>query len=257
LHANVYVGVGLVGWFAVLACIELLCARRAGRTERGNDGRLLTNFGLAVLLLATGAAFPLARLGASATAQSWAIGLGPRLELSWLAIFILLLVVDSLAVYWVHRLVHRVPLFWRVHRVHHADESVDVSTSLRNHPLEMVLSIPSSAAVILIVGASPTMVVASQTINLAATIWQHADIQLPQRLERALTWLIVTPAMHRLHHNPERRLHDSNYGELITLWDRLFGSFNAPQGRTRVGLDDQVASPDRLLQQIWSPVYAA
>jgi sterol desaturase/sphingolipid hydroxylase (fatty acid hydroxylase superfamily) len=257
LHAKAFVGLGLIGWFAVLACVELYCASRAHRLERGNDQRLLTNFGFAVLILATGAAFPLARLGASATAQSWSLGIGARLELPWLALFAILLLADSLAAYWVHRLVHRTPLFWRVHRVHHADDSVDVSTSLRNHPLELLLTVPGSAAAVLIVGASAPIVVAVQTIGLAAAIWQHADIELPPRVDRALAWVIVTPGIHRLHHNPERRLHDSNYGGVLTLWDRLFGTFNPARGRGRVGLDNQVASPDRLLQQIWSPVYAA
>jgi len=164
VHANVVVGLGLIGWFAVLAGVELYCARRGRRAERGSDERLLTNFGFAILVLATAVAFPVARLAASATAQSWSIGIGRRLELPWFEVLALLLLVDSLAVYWIHRLIHRTPLFWRVHRVHHADRMVDVSTSLRNHPLELLLSIPSSAAVVLMVGASAPIVVAAQTI---------------------------------------------------------------------------------------------
>ena len=257
MHASAFVGLGLIGWFGVLACLELYCARRAHRLERGNDQRLLTNFGFAVLILGTGAAFPLAKLAASATAQSWGIGVAPRLDLPWFAVFALLLLMDGLAAYWIHRLLYASSVLWRVHRVHHADDNVDVSTSLRNHPLELLLTIPGSAAAILIVGASAPIVVAVQTIGLAATIWQHADIELPPRLDCALAWIIVTPAIHRLHHNPERRLHDSNYGGVLTLWDRLFGTFNPARARGRVGLDAQVAPPDRLLQQIWSPVYGA
>jgi sterol desaturase/sphingolipid hydroxylase (fatty acid hydroxylase superfamily) len=89
------------------------------------------------------------------------------------------------------------------------------------------------------------------------TISRHADVDLPPRLDRALAWMIVTPRVHRLHHNPEREHHDSNYGELLTLWDQLFGTYDRTEGRRPVGLDGQVAAPDRLLEQIWSPVYSA
>jgi sterol desaturase/sphingolipid hydroxylase (fatty acid hydroxylase superfamily) len=152
---------------------------------------------------------------------------------------------------------HRTPLLWRLHRVHHADNAVDLSTSYRNHPLELLITLPVSAAVVLIVGIPQSIVVITQTLLVGVTLWQHADIALPRRLDRALSWVIVTPRLHRLHHNPERATHDSNYGELLTLWDRLFGTFNRTAGRCEVGLDDQVARPDRLLQQIWSPVYGS
>ncbi|MEP6982573.1 MAG: sterol desaturase family protein [Sphingomicrobium sp.] len=108
---------------------------------------------------------------------------------------------------------------------------------------------------ILAIGAPPTGVIAAQTIMVAASIWQHADIELP-RLERILAPVLITPSIHRLHHSPERRVHDSNYGDLITLWDRLFGTFRPSKDRGRVGLDGQVARSDGLLEQIWSPVYA-
>ncbi len=257
LVENVFLGLGLIGWFALLAAAELYCARRSLRAEHNSDRRLITNFGLSVLVLAASALYPVARIGSSAAVQSLGIGIAPRLGLSWPAVLIILLLVDSLAIYWTHRIMHLTPLFWRVHRVHHADRSVDVSTSLRNHPLELLLAIPTSAAVILIVGAPVSAVIAVQTIGLAATIWQHADIDLPPGIDRALSIVLVTPSVHRIHHNPERRLHDSNYGELITIWDRLFGTFNPSGERGRVGLDGQVANADGLFEQIWSPVYAA
>jgi sterol desaturase/sphingolipid hydroxylase (fatty acid hydroxylase superfamily) len=165
--------------------------------------------------------------------------------------------IDSFAVYWVHRLMHVAPLLWRAHRVHHTDSLVDVSTSLRNHPLELIVVLPASAAVILVVGAPPSVVIVAQTISMAATIWQHADIAVPASLDRMLSLIIVTPRLHRLHHSPDRRLHDRNYGELITLWDRIFGTFSQHGGRLRVGLDGQAVPADGLLAQLWSPRFAA
>lgn len=247
----------LAGWFGVLALAELVSAHRTPRGEGNGDSRLVTNFGLGVLIFLSASLVPLSKIGSSALAQSLGTGVAPHLAMSWLAVLSALLIADSFAVYWTHRLMHRVPLFWRLHRVHHVDTAVDVSTSLRNHPLELLVTIPAGAAVVLIVGAPPSVVVVAQTVALAAAMWQHADIDLPPRLDRALSRLIVTPSVHRLHHSPDRHLHDGNYGDLISLWDRLFDTFNASEGRGRVGLDRQIARPDRLLQQIWSPIYAA
>lgn len=257
MHTGVFIGLALVGWFALLAGVEMYCARRSSRPERSSDQRLITNFAFGAVTFAVAVVLPISRLTASAAAQSLGSGVAPRLALSWPATLALLLLVDSLAVYLLHRLMHRTPLLWRIHRVHHADQSVDLSTTFRNHPLELTASLPMAAAVVLVVGAPASVIMAAQTISFAMTIWQHADIDLPPRLDRALAWVIVTPRVHRLHHNPERQHHDSNYGELMTLWDRLFGTYDATEGRHPVGLDGQIAAPDRLLQQIWSPVYGA
>ena len=152
---------------------------------------------------------------------------------------------------------HRSALLWRVHRVHHADSAVDISTSLRKHPVELLVTLPASALVIVAIGAPVSAVVSVQAIVLAATIWQHADIRLSAPIDRVLGLLIVTPRLHRLHHNPVRIVHDSNFGELFTVWDRLFGTLSVLDGRGRVGLDDQSARADDLLEQIWSPLRPA
>lgn len=250
-------GLVLVGWFFLLALAELLWRPEGAQRAVSSDRRLVTNFGLAILILSTSALFPLAGIASSVFAQRFDMGLARHVALPWIAIFTLLLIGDSFVAYWTHRLMHRAPLLWRVHRVHHADELVDISTSLRNHPLEMLVTLPTSAFVILAVGAPVSAVAILQTLLVGSAIWQHADIALPQRIDRALSIVFVTQRVHRMHHSPERAKHDSNYGELLIVWDRLFGSFTSGRRRERVGLDDQVARPDRLIQQIWSPVYNA
>jgi sterol desaturase/sphingolipid hydroxylase (fatty acid hydroxylase superfamily) len=185
------------------------------------------------------------------------VGIAYHVRLPWIAVFAATLLAQTFALYWAHRLMHAWPLFWRVHRVHHADTALDVSTSLRNHPLELLLTIPASALAVVVVGSPVSVVAAVQSLIVAGTILEHADIALPARLDRALAFLIVTPRIHRLHHNPERRTHDSNYGNFITLWDRLFGTLNLSPGRHAVGLAHQPARPDRLLEQICSPIQAA
>ena len=255
LRIAVILNLALVAWFFLLALAELYAARRRPGAELAGDGRLITNFGLGVLVLVSNGLLPMVKVGSSFLSE-WA-GAGLAVRYAWPALLAVgvLLLADSLATYWTHRAMHAVPWLWRIHRVHHSDAAVDVSTSLRNHPLELVMTIPVSVAVIVIVGAPPTAVLVAQTIMVAASIWQHADIALP-RAERALGPLLITPSIHRLHHSPERRLHDSNYGELITLWDRMFGTFSRPRARGAVGLENQIAPSDRLLAQLWSPIYA-
>jgi sterol desaturase/sphingolipid hydroxylase (fatty acid hydroxylase superfamily) len=248
-----YQGLALLGWVILLASLEVWSGTGS---EGASDRRLLTNFSLTLLVLGAGALFPIARLAASTAAQSLNIGLLRSAHWPWTALFAVALLAETFAAYWAHRITHKTPLLWRLHRVHHADNAVDISTSFRNHPLELIITLPVSAAVVLILGTPASVVVATQTLFMGVTLWQHADIALPLHIDRALGWIIVTPRLHRLHHNPTRITNDSNYGELLTLWDRLFGTFNRMEGRRPVGLEGQVASPDRLLQQIWSPVYS-
>jgi len=250
-----YQGLILLGWVILLAFFEAWSGH--GRREGASDRRLLTNISLTLLVLGAGALFPIARLAASTAAQLLNSGFLRSVHWPWLLLFAVALLAETFAAYWAHRITHKTPLLWRLHRVHHADNAVDLSTSFRNHPLELLITLPVSAAVVLILGTPQSVVVATQTLLVGVTLWQHADITLPPRLDCALGLIVVTPQLHRLHHNPARTTHDSNYGELLTLWDRLFGSFNGTEGRRQVGLEGQLALPDRLLQQIWSPVYGA
>ena len=245
----------LVGWFVLLAVVETIFTRRDAVREPGGDARLVTNFGLTAIAIFVGSLLPVANVGSSVLAERLGIGLTEHAEIPFAAVIALTLLGQTFAGYWVHRLMHVSPLFWRMHRVHHADTSVDVSTSLRNHPLEMLIALPASAAMILLIGAPPSAVIATQTIFTATTIWQHADIRLPRWLDRALGVAIFTPRLHRLHHSPERSVHDSNYGACFILWDWLFGTLNRTEGHGRVGLRDEPIRPHNLFQQICAPLY--
>jgi sterol desaturase/sphingolipid hydroxylase (fatty acid hydroxylase superfamily) len=257
LNRDAVIGLALLGWFAVLAIAEVFCADTGESRTGTNDSRLVTNFGLTILVLLAGTVAPFANVGASTLGARLNIGFAQELLLPWAVLFALMLLAQTFVAYWLHRLMHRTPLLWRVHRVHHADSSVDVSTSLRSHPLELLLTLPASALVILLVGAPVSVVLGVQALLTGSAIWQHADIRLPARIERALSYAIFTPRLHRLHHNPQRPVHDSNYGELLILWDWLFGTLNRSEGRRPVGLERQAGRPDHLLDQIVSPLYAA
>ena len=257
MRLSVILDVGLLAWFILLAGTEFVVARRRRTAVAVGDSRLVTNFALGAVILFANSLVPIAKVGSSLVGQWAGAGLAVQFAWPWTLSFGALLIADSLLGYWTHRAMHAIPLFWRVHRVHHSDDSVDISTSFRNHPLELLITIPTSAVVVLAIGAPVSVVVTAQTIMFAASVFHHADIELPMSIERKLALVLVTPRVHRLHHNPERRVHDSNYGDLVTLWDRLFGSFTRPGPRGPVGLDRQVARPDGLLQQIWSPLYSA
>ena len=244
----------LVVLFMLLAWAEVGMASARRPQATSGDARLATNFGLAILILTVLNLLPAAKIAASFVAQDQFAGL--TAEWPWLLALIAFVLADSFAGYWLHRLLHSVSALWRIHRIHHADRAVDISTSLRNHPLELLVALPVSALVIVVIGAPPSAVIVSQTIMVAAALFQHADLELCW-LERILGPWLVTPATHRLHHSPDRATHDGNYGDFITLWDRLFGTFSRSEGRGRVGLEGQVARADHLLEQILSPVYDA
>ena len=254
---NSFVIFGLIGWFVLLAAAEGIWAPAKDRLDPSSDQRLVTNFSLTAVALVLGSFVPLANLGASWVSSEFGLGLGSRVPLPWFATFALLLLSMTFVAYWVHRAMHRAPLLWRVHRVHHADSAVDVSTSLRNHPLELAVSLPASAVVILLLGPPVSAVVAVQTAIFAATLWQHAAVALPKSVDRALARVLVTPRVHRIHHHPERGMHDSNYGEILIVWDLLFGTFNREERRGPIGLEGQGARANVLIDQICSPLRAA
>jgi sterol desaturase/sphingolipid hydroxylase (fatty acid hydroxylase superfamily) len=253
LTRDTLISLALVGWFVALAIAESVWTRSHHSHESSSDSRLFTNFGLTALVLLGSSLLPLANVGSALAGAGF--GLAYHLRSPWIATFALTLIAQTFAAYWLHRWMHSWPLLWRVHRVHHADAVVDVSTSLRNHPLELLLTIPASALVILVLGTPVSVVAAVQGCLVAAAIWEHADIALPRRLDRALALVLVTPRLHRLHHSPARQYHDSNYGNLIILWDRLFGTINDSVEEQEVGLARQRADPNRLLDQICSPLH--
>ena len=144
----------------------------------------------------------------------------------WLASLIAFFLLD-LAIYLQHRLFHEVPVLWRLHRVHHADLDVDVTTGARFHPLEILLSLGIKFLIIVIVGAPPMAVLAFEIGLNATSMFNHSNVWIASSVERVLRWLVVTPDMHRVHHSMVRRETDSNFGFNFPWWDRLFSTYRA------------------------------
>lgn len=237
--------------FAVLAVAEMIW--RARSTD-DSGRRMATNFLLGAVNIAIAAVLPVSVVAAAAFAEARGIGLFNRIALPAAAAFPVALIARTLAAYWVHRLVHRQALLWRFHRVHHADREVDLSTALRNHPGELIVMIAIVGSVTLALGLPGWAVAATEAVIVAANLWSHANLRLPPAIERVISLVLVTPGFHLVHHSTDRAECDSNYGELLTLWDRLFGTFHPPHPVARIGLGNASdARADHLLRQLASP----
>ena len=176
---------------------------------------------------------------------------------SWLAVTLTLLALD-LMIYGQHRLMHRVGWLWRLHRVHHSDLALDVSSGVRFHPLEILFSMGLKIAAVLLLGAAPAAVLAFEILLNGFAMFTHANLALPSRLDRALRWWVITPDMHRIHHSVERDEQDTNFGFNVSWWDRLFRSYRAaprqPQATLPLGLDQFRDSRDQRFDQLlWQP----
>jgi len=217
-----------LGVLLLMALVEVLWPKRELEVAKG--GRWVTNLGigtLGALLLRLMAmlAVPIAAVAAAFYAERNGIGLLNQVALpGWLELVIALLVLD-LAIWAQHLVSHKVPIFWRLHQVHHADRDIDVTTAIRFHPIEIGLSMLWKIVVVLMIGASPLAVFLFEVILNACAMFNHANIALPLWLDGYLRLLVVTPDMHRVHHSVLRREHDSNYGFNLSVWDRLFRTY--------------------------------
>lgn len=257
MNRDVLLSIALLAWFVALAIAEVAAGRDSRPSTTNADARFITNFGFTGILLMSGVIVPVFNTAVAASTEGLQTGLANQVPMPWLALLVVTLLVQTFAGYWSHRWLHSWSLLWRIHRVHHADSAVDVSTSLRNHPFELVVALPVSVIVTLALGAPAAVVTVGQSIIAFATIWEHADISLPPKIDRALSTIIITPRLHRLHHNPERAIHDSNFGTVFSFWDRLFGTLCVIEGREEVGLNGQVNRPDHFVDQMLLPLRAA
>lgn len=225
MEAVIRLGIFL-GLFAVAALLEAAYPRRPLRVAKGR--RWAVNLGL----VAVDVAVQRLTVGALAVATAgWAqergVGLFNVIEAPWWAGAVASFLLLDFAVYLQHVVTHRVPLLWRLHRVHHADLDIDVSSGLRFHPVEILLSLAWKAAVVAAVGADPWVVVAFEAVLNGSALFTHANLRLPERLDTALRGVVCTPDMHRVHHSVERAEADTNYGFFLSVWDRLCGTYHA------------------------------
>lgn len=242
--------------FAFMALWEFLAARRERsmpRTRRwpSNIGVVIVDSFLVRIVAPAGA------VGFAVLAQTQNWGLLSVINLpAWFEFLFSLLLLD-LAIYFQHRIFHHVPILWRLHRMHHADLDIDVTTGVRFHPLEILLSLAIKFIAIVALGAPPVAVLVFEIALNATSMFNHSNAGMPVWLDRVLRWILVTPDMHRVHHSILRHETDSNFGFNFPWWDRLFRTYR-PQPETghdkmTIGLE-QFRDPrelrfDRLLTQ--------
>lgn len=246
----------LAAFFAVFAAVslwEFVAPRRKPLYAR--RVRWLPNLGLllvdaaALRLLAPGAV-----LGVALVAEQRAWGLLNAVSLpSWLTFAIAVLLLD-LVVYFQHVMFHAVPVLWRLHRVHHTDQDFDVTTGIRFHPAEILLSIVIKSAAVAAIGAPAVAVLVFEILLNATALFNHANASLPARAEDWVRWFVVTPDMHRTHHSVTYDESSSNFGSNLPWWDRLFGTYRAQPGlghdAMAIGVDAFRAPADLRLDRL-------
>jgi sterol desaturase/sphingolipid hydroxylase (fatty acid hydroxylase superfamily) len=244
------------GVFALMALWELLAPRRA--LAIGRRRRWPSNLGIVALdTLLLRLLFPTAAVGTALLGEARGWGMLPGIGLSgWPAVAVAMVVLD-LAVYLQHVLFHAVPALWRLHRMHHADLDFDVTTGNRFHPIEILLSMAWKLAIVVALGAPAAAVLGFEVLLNATAMFNHGNVRMPERLDRWLRCLVVTPDMHRVHHSIVPAETDSNFGFNLPWWDRLLGTYRpapaAGHERMTIGLE-QFRDPgelrlDRMLLQ--------
>ena len=241
-----------LGLFAILASAEAVFPRRTRHQSR--QSRWFANWGLVLIdtlaLRLVALLIPALAAGASldAGAQGW--GLFNALDWPLWLEFLLAVLIFDFAIWAQHLITHKIPVLWRLHRVHHADRDMDVTTAIRFHPVEIALSMGLKIGLVYLIGPSVFAIVVFEILLNGTAMFNHANLRLPLGVDRLLRMVLVTPDMHRVHHSVHRHEHDSNYGFSLSLWDRLFGTYIAQPEKGHdemtVGLEWQDERPAKL-----------
>ena len=221
--------------FAAMAAWELLAPRR--QLSVGRKPRWPNNLGIVIVdALAVRLLIPVAAFGVAlyAAGQGW--GLFNVLALPWWLAAVLGFLVLDFSIYWQHVIFHKVPVLWRLHRMHHADLDIDVSTGLRFHPIEILLSMLIKIAVVLLIGIPALAVLVFEIVLNATSMFNHSNVNMPLWLDRIVRLFVVTPDMHRVHHSILREETDSNFGFNMPWWDWIFSTYRPQPGAGHLGM---------------------
>lgn len=247
--------------FLAVALLEALLPRRRRRLSRA--ARWPNNLGIvAVNTLLLRVLVPTALVGFALSMNADGAGLLANVPIPfWLLVLVSVLLLDLL-IYAQHIVFHAVPALWRLHRVHHADPDFDVTTGVRFHPLEIILSLGIKFAIVAILGPPAVAVLVFEVLLNAGSLFSHANLRLPEALDRLLRLVLVTPDMHRVHHSVRRHETDSNFGFCVSWWDRVFRTYRrAPKdGHTsmQIGIGAFAEAGDqRIVQLLTQPFRTA
>ena len=212
--------------FSIIALWELPMPRR--KCEVSRWGRWPSNLGIVAFDAVLVRVFiPATTVTMALIAEEGGWGLFNQLVLpGWAAVLFSVIALD-LVIYLQHVMFHAVPILWRFHRVHHADLDFDVTTGVRFHPIEILLSMGIKLAAVAVLGVPGIAVLIFEVLLNATSMFNHGNVRLPSNLDRVLRWIVVTPDMHRVHHSIIPREANSNFGFNLPWWDRLLGTYRA------------------------------
>jgi len=220
-----YIRLGsFLGIFALLTAWEISSPKRELLQLRrfrwfGNIGLIVISSVLIRFLI------PTAAVGVALHVEQDQVGFLNHYDMPFFVQFFIAFVLMDLAIYFQHVIFHALPMFWRFHRVHHSDLDCDITTGIRFHPFEMIISILFKFLVIISIGAPVLAVVVFEVVLNAASMFTHSNIKIPQSIERMVRLILVTPDMHRIHHSINENETNSNFGFFISTWDRIFGTY--------------------------------
>ncbi|MGL4488125.1 MAG: sterol desaturase family protein [Rhizobiaceae bacterium] len=243
--------------FLTLAIIELIAPRLEREEMHGalKSKRWFTNLSIVVLSsLVLRVVFPLAAVGTAAWAEANGYGILPMLDIPPVVAGIIAFIVLDFAVWFEHLMSHKIGILWRIHRMHHADTGFDVTTALRFHPLEIILSMVWKAAIIILLGPPVIAVLIFEIVLNGSAMFNHANVKLPLKLDRVMRSIIVTPDMHRVHHSVNMVETNSNYGFNLSIWDRWFGTYidQPKSGHHDIEIGLESWRDEKPAQLVWS-----
>lgn len=246
-----------IGLFVSMALLEHFIPRRKLRPVKVK--RWFTNWAIILLdSLLVRLVFKTAAVGGALWASDNNIGLFNLVTLPYWLAFVVSFIILDFSVWLSHVASHKIPIFWRIHRMHHSDIDIDVTTAIRFHPIEILLSMLWKYAIVLLLGAPAASVLLFEIVLNGGALFNHSNWRMPKVVDRYLRLIIVTPDMHRVHHSSEQNETDSNYGFNFSFWDRLFKTYiDQPKlghDKMQIGLKDwQDESPSRLLWSLLVP----
>lgn len=249
------------GLFLLFAALEALKPRRPRTQPRSK--RWVTNWALTILNTGTmwvlALLLPALAVGAAwdASSQSW--GLFNQIGLPYAVEIILAILFFDFAIWAQHLITHKIPFLWRLHRVHHSDVDIDVTTAIRFHPLEILISMLLKISLVYIMGPSALAIILFEIMLNGTAMFNHANMRLPLPIDAVVRRILVTPDMHRVHHSVHRSEHDSNYGFSLSIWDQMFGTYVAQptdgHDDMTIGLEWQDDKPTKIAWSLALPFF--
>lgn len=237
-----------IGILAIMFFWELMAPRRPLITSKVN--RWFSNLVLVLVdSIAVRLIFPTAVAGVALIAQQHGWGFFNQFELPYLLKIILSILIFDLVIYLQHVLFHVVPLFWRLHMVHHTDLDIDATTGVRFHPIEIILSMGIKIMAAFLIGPPPIAVLVFEVLLNGTSIFNHGNVRYSQKIDSILRLLVVTPEMHRVHHSTIRWESNCNLGFNFPWWDRIFGTYRPQPAQGHLGMTiglDQYKEPKKL-----------